>query len=137
MSVPKTLRLVGAVIAGFLIVVVLSTATDAALHASGVYPPESEGFWDPGLITLALAYRCAFTVLAGFVCALLAPAPKMRAVWILAVLGLAGGLAGLIGTWNLNLGPHWYPIALAASAIPTVWLGGALQQRLSPRPQGA
>jgi hypothetical protein len=124
------LRLIGAVIAGFLIVVVLSTATDAVLHASGVYPPESEGFWDPGLNALALAYRCAFTVLAGFVCALLAPPPKMRAVWVLAVLGLAGGLAGLIATWNMNFGPHWYPIALAVTAIPAVWLGGALQQRL-------
>lgn len=130
MSVPKILHLIGAVVVGFLIVVVLSTGADAALHAGGVYPPESEGFWDPGLITLALAYRCAFTVLAGFVCALLAPPPKMRAVWILALLGLAGGLAGLITTWNMNLGPHWYPIALAATAIPAVWLGGALQQRL-------
>lgn len=129
------LRLIGAVIAGFAVVVVLSTATDAALHAAGVYPPESEGLWDPGLNALALAYRCVFTVLGGFVCALLAPAPKMRAVWILAVLGLAGGLAGLIGTWNLNLGPHWYPIALAATAIPTVWLGGWLYLR--PRPTTA
>lgn len=131
------LRLIGAVIVGFAIVVVLSTATDAALQAGGVYPPPSDGLWDPGLNALALAYRCAFTVLAGFVCALLAPPPKMRAVWILAVLGLAGGLAGVITTWSMNLGPHWYPIALAVTAIPTVWLGGALQQRLSQRRLGA
>jgi hypothetical protein len=126
------LRLIGAVVAGFLIVVVLSTATDAVLHAAGVYPPESEGLWDPGLNALALAYRCVFTVLAGYVCALLAPPPKMRAVWILAFLGLAGGLAGVIATWNMNLGPHWYPIALAATAIPTVWLGGWLHLRGRP-----
>jgi hypothetical protein len=129
MSAACTARTVGAVIAGFAVVVVASTATDAILHATRVYPPESEGFWDPGLITLALAYRCAFTVLGGWVCGLLAPAPKMRAVWALAILGQLGGLAGVISTWNLNLGPHWYPIALAATAIPTVWLGGWLAVR--------
>lgn len=126
------LRLIGAVIVGFLLVVVLSTAVDAVLHKAGVYPPASEGLWDPGLNALALAYRCAITVLAGYVCARLAPPPKMRAVWVLAVLGLCGGLAGVFATWNLNLGPHWYPIALAVTAIPTVWLGGWLYLRRRP-----
>jgi len=125
----KGLRYVGAVIFGFAVVVLLSTATDAVLHSTGVYPPESEGLWDPGLNALALTYRCAFTVLGGYVCALLSPSPKMRAVWALAILGQLGGLAGVFGTWNLNLGPHWYPIALAATAIPTVWLGGWLATR--------
>jgi hypothetical protein len=125
----RGLRYVGAVVFGFAVVVVLSTATDSVLHAIGVYPPESQGLWDPALNALALAYRCIFTVLGGYVCAWLSPAPKTRAVWALAILGQIGGLAGLLATWNMNLGPHWYPIALAATAIPTVLFGGWLRLR--------
>ena len=40
----------------------------------------------------------------------------MRQVWILGLVGTAFGLVGVLSTWNLDLGPHWYPIALALTA---------------------
>jgi hypothetical protein len=122
-------RSVLAVIAGFLVVVVLSTATDAVLHATKIYPPESEGFHDPLLILLAVAYRSVFTLLGGWVTARLAPDTPLRHAFILGVLGLIAGTAGVIASWNLNLGPHWYPIVLAASGLPLCWLGGWLAVR--------
>jgi len=33
------IRSIGSVLAGLLVVVLLSTGTDMALHASGIYPP--------------------------------------------------------------------------------------------------
>jgi hypothetical protein len=119
-------RSVIAVVAGFATVVVLSIATDAVLHALKVYPPPEQGLHDPLLNLLALAYRSVFTVAGGWVTARLAPRAPLRHAFILGVLGLVAGTAGVIASWNLNLGPHWYPIALAASGLPLCWLGGVL-----------
>jgi hypothetical protein len=41
MGMSRALRSVAAVVAGFVLVVVLSSAVDAAFHAGGVYPPPS------------------------------------------------------------------------------------------------
>ena len=127
---PKPSRRLGrsvvAVVAGFATVVVLSTAVDAVLHAIKVYPPAEQGLHDPLLNLLALAYRSVFTLLGGWVTARLAPGAPLRHAFVLGVLGLAAGTAGVMATWTLNLGPHWYPIALAASGLPLCWLGGWL-----------
>jgi hypothetical protein len=119
-------RSVIAVVAGFATVVVLSIAADAVLHALKVYPPPEQGLHDPLLNLLALAYRSVFTVAGGWVTARLAPRAPLRHAFILGVLGLVAGTAGVIASWNLNLGPHWYPIALAVSGPPLCWLGGVL-----------
>ena len=119
-------RSVLAVIAGFVTVVVLSTATDAVLHVLNVYPPNGEPMYDPALNALALSYRCVITVLGGYVCARLAPSRPLRHAFILGVIGLAAGTLGVVATWNMGLGPHWYPIALAVTGLPLTWLGGYL-----------
>jgi hypothetical protein len=119
-------RSVVAVLVGFATVVVLSTATDAVLHALKVYPPPEQGMHDPLLALLALAYRSVFTVAGGWITARLAPGAPLRHAFVLGVLGLVAGTAGVIATWNMNLGPHWYPIALAVTGLPLCWLGGWL-----------
>jgi hypothetical protein len=43
---------------------------------------------------------------------------------VLGVVGLALSTAGAVAMWNF--GPHWYPIALALTALPCAWLGGVL-----------
>jgi len=125
----STWRSIGAVGAGFLSVVVLSLAADLALHALKVYPPWEQGLHDPLLNVLALSYRIVFTVFGGWLTARLAPHAPMRHVWIYAFIGLAMGTIGVIVTLPLNLGPAWYPILIAATAIPCAWLGGKLQAR--------
>ena len=32
----------------------------------------------------------------------------------------------VVATWNTGMGPNWYPIALAALAIPQCWAGGKI-----------
>jgi hypothetical protein len=108
---------------------VFSLATDQLLHVLDVYPPWSEPMWDPGLNLLALSYRIVYTVLGGYITARLAPASPMRHVAILGTIGFITASAGAIAAMNLNFGPNWYPIALAVTGFPCVWLGGVLHGR--------
>lgn len=114
---------------GFLAVVVLSLGTDQLFHVLNVYPPWGQPMHEPGLNVLALSYRCVYTVIGGFITARLAPRAAMRHVLILAIIGFLMGTLGVVGTWNMNLGPRWYPIAIAVTGAPLTWLGGRLYER--------
>ena len=126
------IRSLFAVIAGFAVVVMTHTGTDEIVHSTGIIPRGA--MWNPWHNLLALTYRCLFTVAGGFVTAWLAPRARMRHVVILAVIGTFGAIAGVMVSWNMNLGPRWYPIALAVTAFPAVWLGGWLYLRRYGRP---
>jgi hypothetical protein len=121
------LRSIGALFGGFVTVVVLSIGTDVALHATGVFPPEGEPMSD-GLFLLAAVYRTAYAVLGSIVTARLAPFNPMAHAMVGGMIGLALSTAGGIATWNRGpeFGPHWYPLALVATALPTAWIGGRL-----------
>lgn len=67
-----------------------------------------------------------YTVLGSYITARLAPRNPMRHAMILGVIGLIAGTAGVIATLPLHLGPTWYPIAIALTALPCAWLGGFL-----------
>jgi hypothetical protein len=84
---------------------------------------------DPGVNLLALSYRIIYTVLGSYIAARLAPSSPMLHAWVLGVIGCVIGTAGAIATIPLHLGPAWYPIAIAATALPCAWLGGSLQGR--------
>jgi len=117
---------IGAVLAGFVTVVVLSILTDTALEALGVLPKPDQGLYDFWLLLLALAYRTVYTVLGGWVTAKIAPKRTSRHVLVLAILGTIGGIAGVAAGLMLPLSALWYPIALAVLAFPSVWIGGRL-----------
>ena len=119
-------RSLAAVLAGFLIVVVLSLGTDQLLHMLNVYPPWGQAMHEPALNALALSYRLVYTVLGYYVTALLAPRAPIRHVWILGAIGFMMGTLGAITTIPMHLGPAWYPIAIAATALPCAWVAGVL-----------
>lgn len=121
------LRSTTAVFVGFISVAVLSLGTDQVLHVLQVYPPWGQPMWDPRLNLLALSYRIVYTILGGYITAWLAPHTPMRHVLVVAILGLIAGSAGAIVAIRVaDLGPNWYPIALALTGFPCVWLGGKL-----------
>jgi hypothetical protein len=124
----RWLRYTGAFIAGFATVAVLSMATDAVLHAAGIFPTDGSVGSDANL-ALALAYRTAFTVLGGYIAARLAPAHGLRLSIILGIVGTIAATAGALAMWNV--GHNWYAIALAALALPSTALGGWLFTRAS------
>ncbi len=122
------LRSIGAVLAGFVVVVILSVATDMALRAAGVFPPLSEPkLYTTSLLLLATAYRSVYTVAGGYLAARLAPNHPMGHALALGVVGLVAGTAGAVAMWAV--GPHWYPLALVALALPCTWAGGLLHQK--------
>ena len=120
------LQSVVALLAGFAAVVVLSLAADTVFHMLGVYPAGGQAMNEVGDNVLALAYRCVFGTLGSYIAARLAPARPMWHALILGAMGTALATLGVVATWNLNLGPHWYPIALVVTALPCAWIGGAL-----------
>lgn len=128
----RPLRSTVAVLAGFIAVAALSLGADEILHVLQVYPPWGQPMWEPSLNLLALSYRLVFTVAGGYLTVRLAPRAPMRHVMVLATLGFIAGTAGAIAAITMaDLGPNWYPIALAATAIPCTWLGGVLDTKRS------
>jgi hypothetical protein len=116
-----------AVVAGVLVIIVVTTLVDALLHVAGVFPPMNEPI-DTPLALLATAYRIVISVGGAWLTARLAPGKPMKHALILGLVGVALGLVGVVLTWNLALGPRWYPIALVVLAVPQCWAGGRLYE---------
>ncbi len=125
----RLLRSAAAVLSGFVAVVVLSLGTDQVLHVLQVYPPWGQPMFDPGLNLLALAYRSVYTVVGGYIAAKLALHNPMRHALALGIVGLVfGGVGAIVTITKYDLGPDWYPIALALTGLPLSLLGGALHR---------
>lgn len=122
-------RSTGAVLAGFVAAGALSLGTDALMHGLGVYPPWGEPMYATAPLLLALGYRIAYTGFAGYLTARLAPRRPQRHALILGALGLVSGTAAAITTIPMNLSPAWFPIAIALTALPAAWYGGARYAR--------
>ena len=82
---------------------------------------------DP-LFGLATLYRIAFSILGSWVVARLAPRRPMKHAMIAGVIGLVVSVAGAAATWNRDLGPHWYNVAVAGMALPCAWMGGKIRE---------
>jgi hypothetical protein len=131
----QTGRSIGAVLAGFLVVVVFSLATDAVMRRAGIFPPAGQGM-SHLRFALATAYRVVYSVAASFVTASLAPNRPMFHAMLGGFIGLAAGILGAVLAWSrTELGPHWYPVALVVTALPCAWLGAKLRlAQLKSRP---
>ncbi len=114
-----------AVFVGVLFVIVVTTLVDMALHAVGFYPSSDQPLSD-SLAVVATAYRIIISIAGAWITARLAPQDPVKHALILGVVGTVLGLVGVVATWNLGMGPRWYPIALAVLAIPQCWAGGKL-----------
>ncbi len=121
-----------AILLGLVAGAVLSLGTDQVLHVLKVYPPWNEPMYDTRLNLLALSYRMAYDTFGGYLAARFAPRNAMRHALILGAIGLVPSVAGVIAATKIELGPLWYPMALAVSVMPTAWLGGQLH-RISSR----
>jgi len=134
-SSPRPRRLwrsTGAVLLGIFVGAALSLGTDQVLHVLQVYPPWGQPMYDPGLNLLALAYRIPYAIAGSYVVARFAPRNPMRHALAGGVVGLVLSVAGVIAAINVDLGPLWYPIALAVTALPCAWLGGVLHRARQP-----
>ncbi len=120
-------RTILALAAGFLAVVILSLGTDSLLRLLNIFPPLGQHMAE-SLFAWATAYRTIYGILGSYITARLAPYRPMWHAMVGAVIGMLLGTAGAIATWNKDLGPHWYPIALVVTAIPCAWIGGKIRE---------
>jgi hypothetical protein len=121
-------RRIGAVLAGLIVIVVLSTAVDVVLHATGVFPPWGQPMSD-ALFALATAYRIVISIGGCYLAARLAPDRPMQHALALGAVGVvisSIGAAVTIGR-GPELGPMWYPLLLVVVAMPCAWVGGRLR----------
>jgi len=121
-------RSVVALLAGFVVGVAITLATDFVLHLVGVFPPLGQPTGSKPLL-LATVYRTVYQVLSSYITARLAPDRPMGHALVGGAIGLAICTLGAVVTWNKGpaFGPHWYPVALIVLAMPTAWLGGRLR----------
>ncbi len=119
----RPLRSVVAVIAGLLVIGILSTATDFALGALHIAPSVSER-WSDTMLLLAMVYRIVYSVAGCYLAARLAPTRAMQHALVLGAIGFAASIAGAVTM--RDVGPAWYPITLIVTAMPCAWLGGKL-----------
>jgi len=124
----NTLTSIGAVLAGFVAVFVLSLGTDVVVHIAGVFPQLGQPMSD-ALFVLATLYRTVYCIAGSYIAARLAPNRPMEHALVLGVLGLIVSITGAVVTWNKGpaFGPHWYPLVLIVTAIPCAWVGGRLR----------
>ena len=123
----NVLRRIGAVLAGLVVIFVITTIVDIVLHVTHVFPPWGQPM-SGALFGVALAYRIVIAVLGGWATARLAPDFPVRHAIALGIVGVVISAAGTIATWNRGpeFGPKWYPISLVVISIPSAWLGGVL-----------
>ncbi|SRR5258706_6748815 len=121
----ETFKSIGAILAGFITVFILSVVTDLILEKLGIFPPqtqpESYTWW---MLLIALVYRSIYSVAGFYLAARLAPNRPMRHAIILGVIGTLFATLGAIANWNLSA--NWYPVLLVLVTLPCAWLGGRL-----------
>ncbi|MBI3476077.1 MAG: hypothetical protein HY010_10120 [Acidobacteria bacterium] len=120
------LRSTGAVVLGAVVPIALALGTDQLLRVLHIFPKLADPMPQSGLNLLALTYRTLYGVLGAYLTARVAPRNPMRHALILGTLGFIVNVVGVVVTLPLHLGPAWYPIGLAVTALPTAWLGGFL-----------
>src|ERR1041385_7095126 len=80
-----------------------------------------------GPLTVATADRIVFAIFGSYIVARLAPNRPMWHALVSGGIGVGVSISGAIATWNSNLGPHWYSIALVVTALPCAWIGGKIR----------
>jgi hypothetical protein len=122
----KTLKSIGAVLAGLILIFALSHLTDVVLEKTGIMlqPFDKNPLWFMLFVT---AYRLIYVSAGTYLAAVLAPDRPMLHAMILGTIGFVMGLLGAIAMWDHP--PHWYPVALVILGWPFAWLGGKLKTR--------
>lgn len=119
-------RSIAAIVVAFIVVVVLSLATDEVLRLLKIYPALGQRMSD-SLFALATGYRILYGLLGGYITARLAPYRPMLHSLIGGAIGTMLSALGAVASWrHPELGPHWYPVALVVTALPCAWLGARM-----------
>jgi hypothetical protein len=124
----KTLKSIGAILLGIIVVFALSHFTDWLLESNGmmIIPFDENPI---GLKLFVTFYRNLYVAIGCYVAVAFAPDKPFKHIIIFASIGAFLGILGAVAMWNIP--PHWYPIALIVLGIPSAWIGGWLRVRKS------
>ena len=120
------LRSILAVIAGSVVWMVTALGMDAILMS--IWP---QWFVEGGkvesvpLLLFMMFYSLLFSVLAGYVTAVIARRAEIKHALALGIFQLLMGIAGSIKFWDTA--PAWYHIAFLTLLVPAILLGGWLR----------
>ncbi len=119
----STLKSISAVLAGFVLVIVLSFATDLFMIKSGRMKQPFD-LNSTGFIIFVVFYRSLFGIAGSYLTAALSPNRPMRHAMIGGFIGFFMSILGAVAMWDKP--PHWYPVALILTVLPCAWTGGRL-----------
>ena len=117
------LRIIGAVLAGYLVVGVLIFATDQLF---AVLIPDIKTAPPDYYFAAAVATDTAYSIAGGYVCALIARARARAATIGLVIFGELAGVASTFYLWNTV--PHWYSFGLLIFYPIAIWAGSRMRQ---------
>ena len=80
---------------------------------------------EPGLLAVFMAVSMVLSVLAGWLCAAIAPSNPMKHVGVLAAIQLLIGVGVQASAWSLM--PLWYHLIFLAAVVPMHLLGGKIR----------
>lgn len=114
------------VLAGYVVWTLVFLGGAAGIRAVFASAHDADGGTSSVAVLLGyLVLSMLASLAAGFVAARLAPARRMRHVWIVAGLLLATGLPVQVSTWDTL--PVWYHVVFLLALVPVTVLGGRLQ----------
>lgn len=123
-------RLILSIFIGIVVITILSTGTDTIFHATNVFPPPGQPFFDTKLLLLATAYRFIYQVAGCYLASMIAKDRSKASAW---TLGTLGAIMWILGTFIFmpGMGPMWYGILGAVLSIPSALIGERLYRNRS------
>lgn len=125
---PALLRHIVPVLAGAIVIAMLTVVTDNWLAARGLLPVGAQ----PTAVAMLLvtAYRGLFAIIGCHMAARLAPSGQPRIRYALALGGLLMVLNVVGATTNRGLFPTWYALLNVALPLPWAIIGGGTAARV-------
>lgn len=120
----KTLKSIGAILAGFLLGALLSIGADYLMEITGMMSMEHFKQSSIAIIVLVIAYRFIFNVTGCYLTAALAPDKPMKHVLIIGIIGTVLSIVGALAMWDKAM--PFYNITIILMSLPSAWLGGKL-----------
>jgi hypothetical protein len=120
-------RSIGAIAAGFVLVVVLSIGADILFRALFPGSFDAAGRSTAGTVLLVtLGYVTVFAITGAYLTARLAPNRPLGHALTLGAIAFILSLPATIAAWDSA--PVWYHIGALALILPASWLGGRLRE---------
>lgn len=121
------MRSVWAILAGFILIGILSFGTDAIMRAMSPWAFDANGgTTNLPILLVSMLYSAVYGVVGCYVAARLAPSNPMKHAMILGVIGLFAAGAANYAVWGHV--PNWFVIINMLLVLPLAWLGGRLRE---------